>query len=861
MQVLRGIEKIGSIRNSEILIDWDYLQKESGMRKEEEEFDRALGRFLRILSLVIMAGLVITNLLKGQFLLSGLFNPQNINIAVFWIFLFLFLYSLYLLRDRTRYVDTLELSELEKIRTAFKNNRPPSSIEISDYFDHDLLNVVDDLLRNQDRQFLALLLNELASYTLVQKAIIRLGLSSDQFVDIIKNFEKSKNIDKDKWAGPLMFGAFNIALINDFSKVDELSLFIYLCKVPLRDALLGYNVSESEVKAMELWAHNLADISRYSNTYRDRRALKPISTVNRAYTSMYSPTLVQYSRDYTAEAVQGDFVYSIARDREIDNLIEQVSTGTASATLLLGAPGVGKTTIIKSLATRMVVEDVPYNMQDMRLVGFDFSRAFALSKQLEMFKEKITKVFAETAKAKNIILVLEDFDQLVNVRRDFAGEIINLIVKALDNENLRLIATATPDGYSKHIKVNSSLAALFNTITLDEPKDAVAVQILFDILPEVEARYRLKVSFDALQACVGLSHKYAYERVLPDKAIDLLEESCTKAVAEGLRFVNKNLVEQVVSEKVGVEVGEISKNEAKMLLSLEEDLHKRIIGQDEAVKAVSSALRRSRAGLVSGNKPIASFLFFGPTGVGKTELAKAVTRVFFGAEKFLVRLDMSEYQEERNLQRLIGYEENGSFQGGYLTEAVRTRPFSLLLLDEIEKANTRVLDLFLQVLDEGQLTDGLGRKIDFKNTIIIATSNMASKEIADLTMKGVKYIEIYRQVMPNLHNFLRVEFLNRFDKVIMFKFLLPIEVEQIAGLMLTMEVEKLKDKGITMHFTKDLLKDLVRLGYDPVYGARELRRVVQDTVEDTIADLIIKGKVKSGGEIFFNSLKEIKVEK
>ena len=222
---------------------------------------------------------------------------------------------------------------------------------------------------------------------------------------------------------------------------------------------------------------------------------------------------------------------------------------------------------------------------------------------------------------------------------------------------------------------------------------------------------------------------------------------------------------------------------------------------------------------------------------------------------------MSEYQEERNLQRLIGSEEEGSFQGGYLTEAVRTRPFSLLLLDEIEKANPRLLDLFLQVLDEGQLTDGLGRKIDFKNTIIIATSNVASRQIADMTTKGIKYIEVYRQVLPQLRNFLHVEFLNRFDKVIMFKYLLPIEVEAIANLMMKAEAEKLKDKGITLLYSKELLKELVKMGYDPVYGARELRRVVQDTIEDMIANLIIEGKVKSGWEITINSLQDVKIEK
>jgi len=333
-----------------------------------------------------------------------------------------------------------------------------------------------------------------------------------------------------------------------------------------------------------------------------------------------------------------------------------------------------------------------------------------------------------------------------------------------------------------------------------------------------------------------------------------------KAQENGLEFISQELVEAIVSSKVGVNVGSIEDKEADLLINLEDELHKRIIGQDDAVKAVSAALRRSRAGLAGSKRPIASFLFFGPTGVGKTELAKAVAHTYYGNEKLMIRVDMSEYQEEENLKRLIGHPDAGEFEGGYLTEAVRSKPFSLVLLDEIEKANPRVLDLFLQILDEGSVTDGLGRTIDFSNTILIATSNAASAEIADLIEAGKKYKEVFAKVMPTLRKFMRVEFLNRFDRVIMFKPLLRIEIERIAALLMEKEKVSLSEKGINLVFEKKLLEELAELGYNPLYGARELRRVIQDNVEDKIASMIIKKEVKSGGELVLHSLKNFEVK-
>lgn len=860
MKVLKGVKQIGDYEKVSVTIDWDYITQELGNRKETAQFDKAMAYLLKLLALIILAVGVITAFKNEDFIWVNFLNINNMLGTMFWAAWALVVYSLYLGRDRTFYDDNIEIGSLLDFRERLEGKKRIKELELEDYLSQSFLIMIDEAIQNGEDHFLGYVLDYLIKQPEIYPLIRRLGLKKKEVEQISSRLALEPNTHIDNWIEKMLLGSLAVAFSLEQPQVDLAAAFIYLATEPLRNVLLNYEVQNNEVLALKGWIKSNNLKLKYQEEFALKSPLKPTNTVNRSYTSTFSPTLQQFSRDFTAEVAKSEFILSIGREKELNKLVELVQQGETSATLVVGAPGVGKTTFIKSFAVRMVSEDVPEILKDMRLVSFEFNRAFALSKNVDEFKGLVEKVLEEVAAAGNIILLIEDFDQLVGVRAEFAAEVINLIIKAMESYKVRIIASTNPEGYIKSIRSREALVSMFSVMNLEEPSDEVAVQILLDELPRYEKKYGVRVEFDALPKVVHLSHQYDFERVLPDKALQLLEEACSNAQMNNLSFVNERQIEEVVSAKVGVNVGKVSAKESKLLLELEDQIHKRLIGQNEAVKAVAAALRRARAGLTKQNRPIASFLFFGPTGVGKTELAKALTAEYYGDEKLMIRLDMSEYQEAENLKRLIGEARGDEFVGGYLTEAVRNKPYSLILLDEVEKANIKVLDLFLQVLDEGHLTDGLGRKVSFANTIIIMTSNACSGEIADAITAGKKYIDVYRQLQPELRKVFRVEFLNRFDKVIMFKPLLPVELLQVVNLMMKKVHDILVDKGIELKWNPKVLQEIVETGYDKVYGARELRRVIQDYVEDKIAQLIIDGRAKSGSVVTINNLSEFTVE-
>ncbi len=860
MKVLRGIEKIGNYSNIPVSIDWDYLVKDFGFRKELQQFDYALGYLLKLIGgLIVFVGFVIGSKdATTPFIEKILFLDNSTGLGL-WLGLALIIYSLFLSRNRNVFADNLEIATLIELAAQIKDKKKITEIELEDYLSYELLELLDDAVKDNPHNFLGFLLSQVMNKPEIALLVSRLGLNPGQFDAVEQRLSLEQNTHVDEWYKDLLLGAFNVAVATNNYRVDEVALFLYLAAGPLNSILNSLEVHDHDVEALQIWVRNNNLKNIYLQNFAEKSGLKPLSPLNRSMTSKFSPTLEQFSRDLTVEVAKGDFLLSIGREVEMEKLVELVQEGDSSATLVIGSPGVGKSTFIKSLAVKMVVEDVPDPLKDMRLVSFEFNRAFALSKNVDDFKAKVEMVLEEVSAAGNIILLLEDFDQMINVRSEFSSEIISLVIKALDSYKMRIIATTNPEGYTRHIEAREELARLFSVLKMAEPKDPVAVQILLDEMPALEKKYALKIEFNALPKAVELSHQYEFERVLPDKALELLEETCSRAQMQNLIFVDNHQVEEVVSAKVGVNVGKISGKESQLLLHLEDKIHNRIVGQEQAVVAVAAALRRARAGLTKKNRPIASFLFFGPTGVGKTELAKALAASYYGDEKLMIRLDMSEYQEAENLKRLIGEAKEDQFTGGYLTEAVRNKPYSLILLDEVEKANIKVLDLFLQVLDEGNLTDGAGRKVSFNNTIIIMTSNACSGQIAELVSAGRRYIDIYRLLQPELRKVFRIEFLNRFDKVIMFKPLLPVEMLQVVNLMLVRVHDLLVEKGIELTWDQSVLSEIIETGYDPVYGARELRRVIQDYVEDKIAQLIIDNKIKSGSLIKIHNLSEFEI--
>ena len=635
--------------------------------------------------------------------------------------------------------------------------------------------------------------------------------------------------------------------------------------------------------------------------------------------------LAQYGKDLTQAARDGKLDPVIGRQEEIDRVIQILSRRTKNNPALVGDPGVGKTAVAEGLAQKIVSGDVPENLKNKRLIALDLTGMIAGAKYRGEFEERIKNVLEELKKAHDVILFIDELHMIVGAgAAEGAVDAANILKPALARGEIQMIGATTLDEYRKHIEKDAALERRFQPVTVNEPSPEDAVAILKGLRDRYEAHHGIQISDEAIEAAVKLSVRYVSGRQLPDKAIDLIDEACsrvrmhamtppdtlkeaedslsalqakkdeavraqnyeqaaklrdeeshkkeeieklrkvwdeTKAAAKGA--VTPEDIAEVIAGWTGIPAARLTEDEGERLLHLEDTLHARVIGQDEAVGAVSRAIRRGRVGLRDPKRPIGSFIFLGPTGVGKTELCKTLAEAMFGDENAMLRFDMSEYMEKHSVARMIGSPPGyvGYDEGGQLTEKVRRKPYSVILFDEIEKAHPDVFNILLQILEDGQLTDGQGRKVDFKNTVLIMTSNIGAQKITGKTHKTLgfggdskngaeqSFEDIKKEVLSDLKEAFRPELINRIDEIIVFNRLTEDEIGQIADGMLHQVASRMEEMELTMEWTDAARAHLVKAGFDPVYGARPLRRAIQSEVEDLVAEDFLRGTIKRGEHV------------
>ena len=634
-----------------------------------------------------------------------------------------------------------------------------------------------------------------------------------------------------------------------------------------------------------------------------------------------TPTLNQFGQDLTKKAEEGKLDPVIGRKQEIERVIEILSRRTKNNPCLIGEPGVGKTAAVEGLAQKIASGDVPEILKDKRVVTLDISGMVAGAKYRGDFEERIKKALNEVKKAGDVILFIDEIHTIVGAgAAEGAIDAANILKPLLARGEIQLVGATTLNEYRKFIEKDAALERRFSPVTVNEPSEKETIQILKGIRDKYEAHHNVKITDEAIEAAVKLSIRYVNDRFLPDKAIDLIDEASSKArlrtytepdslkelqeeiektknekeeavlnqkfekaaelrdtekalrdkfEKEQNKWKNKNTksivtiteenIAEVIANWTGIPAKKITEDENEKLKNLEKELHKRVIGQNEAVEAVSKAIRRGRVGLKDPKRPIGSFLFLGPTGVGKTELSKALAEVLFGDENAMIRLDMSEFMEPHSVSKLIGAPPGyvGFDDGGQLTEKIRRKPYSVVLFDEIEKAHPDVMNMLLQILEDGRLTDSQGRTVNFKNTVIIMTSNLGARLITDRKQLGFankegeadskkEYEKIKKEVMAELKKELRPEFINRIDEIIVFHKLNDNDINQIIDIMLKEVVNRLKEQKYDVKFEPDVKEMIAKEGIDKNFGARPLRRTIQNLVEDKLAEEILDGKLVKG---------------
>ncbi len=686
---------------------------------------------------------------------------------------------------------------------------------------------------------------------------------------------------------------------------------------------MGVKLEEVREQVVMLLGGEMPGAAPMNNQYQEapNQAVPP---VNKRKPKSKTPTLDNYSRDLTQDAQEARLDPVIGREDEIERVVQILSRRTKNNPVLIGDPGVGKTAIVEGLAQRINENHVPEILNNKRVVSLDLSSMIAGTKYRGEFEDRLTKIVGEIKAAGDVILFIDELHTIVGAgAAEGAIDAANILKPSLARGEFQCVGATTLNEYRKHIEKDAALERRFQPILVNEPTQEESIAILKGLRDRYEAHHGVKISDEAIEAAVKLSARYISDRFLPDKAIDLIDEASSrvrlanyvlpgdikeeenrleeiikekeeainaqeyekaasirdqeqrlKDIIENKRkeWINKRNLETgsvgeeeiaaIVSKWTGVPVSKLAMEESERLVNLETILHARVIGQNDAVQAVSRAVRRARAGLKNPKRPIGSFIFLGPTGVGKTELGRALAEAMFGSEEAIIRLDMSEYMEKHAVARMIGSPPGyvGYDEGGQLTEKVRRKPYSVILLDEIEKAHPDVFNILLQVLEDGRLTDGQGRTVDFRNTVVIMTSNVGAESLRNDKKVGFNraideaqgYSRMKDTVLEKLKHTFRPEFLNRIDEVIVFQSLNETELKEIVELLLQEVAKRIVENGYQLTISPAARDHILREGYDPAYGARPIKRAIQKLVEDTLSEEILKGTVKPGDNVLID---------
>lgn len=834
-------------------------------------FVRELKKVINILINGLLILGVLGTLVSLYFILDGVqFEPRNLWVFLksihelnlwLWFFILMDTYLYYRLARASYDKKIKKILLKNKNKFARHNIADSLSAEVSTYLDKAWLYAAYKKITPITVWHLLYVLLDDKDVRLV---LARLGVGAQNIKSSIdQNLAELTRTDQENFYNTLL-NAYLHSLDRYADKVAEIDILagLVMSSQAVRNFFYDFDIDEQKIDNVITWVNINKQLTHRYQFFRSRASFRPKGDVNRAYTAIATPLLDSFSQDLTRLARAGYLPISVGREKEINELTNMVESDYASV-VLVGPSGVGKTAIIEGLANHMMAEDVPEIFQDKRLVSVSIPMLVSGAAETGRMEERFLSILNEAAVSGNIILYFENIHNLIGVSSASTQgiDLSEVLAQEIRKRNVIVLASTTNKDYVQYIE-GKELGQSLKKINIQEPDKNQTIKIMEAHVGNVEAKYRVYFTYDSLEKIYDLSDRYLADLYLPRKALDLMDEAAVQVSKEARpdKLVRAEDIASLVSYKTNIPLTQVTAQESQKLLSLESEIHERIVGQDEAVTLVASALRRARAELRDQKRPIVNLLFLGPTGVGKTELAKTVAEKYFGSEENMIRLDMSEYQTQNSLPRLIGSAENAT--AGLLTEAVRHKPFALLLLDEMEKAHPDILNIFLQVMEDGRLTDALGKTVSFTNLILVATSNAGTSFIQDQINAGKSIDEFKDDLIKNkIRDNFSPEFINRFDSVVVFRPLNQDEIFQIAGLLLKKVAKRLEEKGVFFEWTKEAQSELARAGFDPVFGARPLRRVVQERVDNALANFLLTGKLGRRDIVVYDMDDQIRIKK